>query len=158
MTNFFITAAGASAALAGLVFVALSVNIQNILRAPQLPTRAGATIAMLILILVCSMVTLVPQPPRPLGLEITAFALFGFYLQIVSARRSFLAQAVARRPLWEGLLNAATGQVQVLPFLAGGILVFLDSPRGLYWVAAGCISVFVFSVLNSWVLLVEILR
>jgi hypothetical protein len=29
---------------------------------------------------------------------------------------------------------------------------------GFYWVAGGCIAVFILSVLNAWVLLVEILR
>ena len=46
-TNFFIAAAGASASLAGLVFVALSVNINRILEYPQLPSRAAATIGTL---------------------------------------------------------------------------------------------------------------
>ena len=44
-TTFFVAASGASAALAGLVFVALSVNISHIIKAPHLPPRAAATIA-----------------------------------------------------------------------------------------------------------------
>lgn len=66
--NFFIAAAGASASLAGLIFVALSVNIDRILKVSHLPARAGATIGNLILILICSVAVLIPQPVLALGI------------------------------------------------------------------------------------------
>jgi hypothetical protein len=57
------------------------------------------------------------------------------------------------------VFHAVLGQVQVLPFIIGGILLLAGSGRGRYWVAAGSIAIFVFSVMNAWVLLVvEILR
>ena len=43
--NFFITAAGVSATLAGLVIVAVSVNLQHTLKYPQPPPRASGTVA-----------------------------------------------------------------------------------------------------------------
>ena len=69
------TPAGASAALAGLVFVALSVNIAHILQYSNLPSRAAATIGSLILILVSSMAALIHQPMQVLGIEILIFGL-----------------------------------------------------------------------------------
>jgi hypothetical protein len=157
-TDFFVTAAGASAALAGLVFVALSVNISHILRSPHLPIRALATIGTLILILVSSMASLIPQPTPLMGIEITAFGVCGCWLQLRSARQGFVARARLHRPLWEPVLNTFLGLIQVLPFIVGGVLLFTDRGGGPYWVAGGCIAVFIFSVLNAWVLLVEILR
>jgi hypothetical protein len=157
-TDFFVAASGASAALAGLLFVALSVNISSILRAPNLPPRAGAAIGTLILILVSSMAALVHQPTADLGGEILLFSVGCGWLQIVSAQRGFAARRQLNRPLWEGLFNAVLGVVQVAPFMAGGILLMAGREDGLYWVAAGSIAVFIFSVLNAWVLLVEILR
>ncbi len=59
---FFTTAAGASAPLVGLVIVAISVNVQRILEHPQLPSRGGATVAALVLILVSSLAEPIPQP------------------------------------------------------------------------------------------------
>jgi hypothetical protein len=56
------------------------------------------------------------------------------------------------------VLNATLGQAQVLPFIIGGILLLARNEKGLYWMAGGCISIFILSVLNAWVLLVEILR
>ena len=51
-----------------------------------------------------------------------------------------------------------TGQVQILPFFVAGILLMMHNPHGLYWMAGGVIAIFIFSVFNAWVLLVEILR
>ena len=157
-TDFFVAAAGASAALAGLVFVSLSVNIASILRASHLPSRAGATIAMLILILVSSMAVLIHQSLPALGAEILVFCLSGEWLQILSARRAFAAHVQLGRPTWEAHVSNVIGQLQVLPFVAGAILLLAGHDNGLYWVAAGAISIFIFSVLNAWILLVEILR
>jgi hypothetical protein len=157
-TDFFVAAAGASAALAGLVFVALSVNLNQITRFPQLALRAAATIAMLMLILVCSMVALIPQRMPALGFEIIVFGVFGCWLQIASAKRGYAAVAQFNRPKWESVVNAVTGLIQIAPFIIGGIL-FLDARDGaFYWIGAGCVTIFILSALNAWVLLVEILR
>jgi modulator of FtsH protease len=156
--SFFAAASSASAALAGLVFVALSVNISNIIRAPHLPSRAGATIGALMLILVCSMATLIPQRPAALGIQVIIFTSCAGWMQLRATRAAFIAHAERNRPLWEAVLGAVLGQAQVLPFVVAAVLLMAGGHGGLYWMAAGCISVFIFSVLNAWVLLVEILR
>jgi hypothetical protein len=156
--NFFIAAASASAALAGLVFVALSVNISRIIGAEHLPSRAGAAIGMLMLILVCSMAALIPQGSTALGIETILFSFCGWHLQIVSARSGFAVRAKWNRPAWESVLNAVLGQTQVVPFAIGGALLLAGHPSGLGWIAGGCIGVFLASALAAWVLLVEILR
>jgi hypothetical protein len=50
------------------------------------------------------------------------------------------------------------GEVQVLPFLLGGILLLSGRESGYFCVGGGVIAIFIFSTLNVWVLLVEILR
>src|ERR1700733_8369993 len=59
--DLFIAEAGAAAALAGLLFVAVSINLKQILALPSLPARAAAVLATLIVALVVS--TLAPVPP-----------------------------------------------------------------------------------------------
>src|SRR5262249_36632330 len=91
-SNFFVAAAGASAALAGLVFVAVSLNIQRILQFQNLPARAAAAISALILILVSSVAALIPQGATPLGAEILGFACFAWLVQGVSSYRALAAK------------------------------------------------------------------
>jgi len=157
-TNFFIATTGASAALAGLVIVAISVNIARILEFPHLPARSAATIARLILILASSTAALIPEPNYALGVEITVFTVAAWWLEIRSNRRAFRAHAEIGRPRFEAMLEALLGEVQLLPFLVGAMLLVASRPSGYYCIAAGVIAVFLFSTLNVWVLLVEILR
>jgi hypothetical protein len=157
-TNFFIAAAGSSAALAGLAIVAISVNIARILEFPHLPARSAATIARFILILVCSMAALIPQASLALGAEIAVFALAAWFLEIRSNRRALRAHADLGRPRFESLLESIVGEVQVLPFFVGAILLIGGRSSGYYSIAAGVMAIFIFSTLNVWVLLVEILR
>ena len=156
--DFFVAAAGASAALAGLVFVALSVNISRILEHQHLPSRAGSTIATLILILVSSMAALIHQEMIALGIEILVFGICCWMLQISSIVQAIRAQSILGRPVSETIVVTIIGQLEVLPFLAGGIFLARSDANGMFWIAGGVIAIFIFSVLNAWVLLVEILR
>jgi hypothetical protein len=58
--SLFLAEAGASAALAGLLFVALSINLERILKGAGLPGRAGEAIVLLLTALVLSTWVLVP--------------------------------------------------------------------------------------------------
>ncbi len=157
-TNFFLASAAASATLAGLVIVAVSVNLPRILEHPQLPARAGATVSTLILILLSSMATLIPQGLRYLGAELIFFGLICWIIEVFSARKSIAARKVSRRPIHESLIHVFFGQLQTLPFIVGGAYVLFNNPAGLYGVALGIMTVFFASTANAWVLLVEILR
>jgi hypothetical protein len=157
-TDFFIAAAGASAALAGLVMVAISVNIGRILQFPHLPSRVAATIGRLILILLSSMAALMPQPRWALGLEIGMFAGAAGLLEAKSTGQGIRAQMELGRPRFESKLELVLGEVQVLPFLLGAILLLTGRGSGYYCVGGGVIAIFIVSTLNVWVLLVEILR
>jgi len=157
-TDFFVAAAGASAALVGLVIVALSVNLQRIISEQQLPSRGSAAIGALVLILVGSMAALIHQPIATLAIEILVFAVLAWLFQFWSARQTVVACLESRRPLFESMIGITIGQIQVIPFIIGGILLFRGHHAGAYWIAAGVIASFVCSIINVWILLVEILR
>jgi hypothetical protein len=165
-TNFVIVAAGASAALAGLVIVAMSVNIAKIISYSHLPARAGATIGTLILILVVSIAALIPQSATALGVEIILFGICCWLLQLWAAQRMLIARRELNRPLYESIRGITFGQIQTLPFIIGGILLAaggstmnaIGAAPAFYWIAGGTIAIFIFSMFNAWVLLVEILR
>jgi hypothetical protein len=66
-----VAAAGAAAVLAGLVFVAVSINLERVLEVRGLPGRAGESIMMFVGAMLASLLLLVPgQSHRALGLEL----------------------------------------------------------------------------------------
>src|SRR3712207_9418766 len=72
--------AGAAAALLGLLFVAVSINLEQVLRIAWLPLRAGETLGVLVALLTTAVFVLVPgQSPTALGLELAGagFLLIG---------------------------------------------------------------------------------
>jgi len=156
--DFFGAAASASAALAGLIFVALSVNIARILEFKHLPARAAAAIGALMLILTSSLDALAPQPIVWLGVEILGLTALAWLLQVDSARQSHAASRLHGRPRHEFVTEFLMGQVQMIPYVVGAALLALGAPAGFFWLAIGALAVFIQAVLNAWVLLVEILR
>ena len=90
--------------------------------------------------------------------EIVAFGILVWLLQFWSARQIVVAYLASRRPLFESVIAITIGQIQVIPFIVGGIWLFKSQGTGTYWIATGIIATFMCSVLNAWILLVEILR
>jgi hypothetical protein len=69
--DLFAATAGAAAALAGLIFVAVSINLARILKFRNLPRRAVETLAIAVGLLLVSVLVLVPgQSSIVLGTEI----------------------------------------------------------------------------------------
>jgi len=87
---------------------------------------------------------------------VLAFAAVAMTLTIDSAVR--MVRALDRRYLAVTWVKIFFAIMQILPFVIGAVLLLAGSYSGLYWIAAGVLLVFVGSVANAWVLLVEILR
>jgi hypothetical protein len=154
-TDLFVATAGASAALTGLVFVAVSINIQQILRFPGLPERAMETLTLLMGAVVVSIVALIPnQGATALGVELLVIGAGLIAAVTVLSGRSLAANP---RRSWrlERLISAYLGTV---PFAIGGVSLLAETGGGLYWVVGGVLGALISAVINAWVLLVEILR
>ena len=73
---FFTAVIAAAASLTGLLFVAVSINLDKIIKGGKsLPARAAETLATLVLVVISSALTLIPQDTRLLGLEIVLVVL-----------------------------------------------------------------------------------
>jgi hypothetical protein len=155
--SLFVAEAGASAALAGLLFVAVSINLAKVLDHPGLPGRAGEAIALLVAVLVVSTLVLVPGQSRTvLGAELLATGLLVWSIQVgihLQALRRRVGPSPAARIGRIGFAQAA-----VLPFPVAGISLLLGAGGGLYWLVPGVVLCLVVAVLDAWVLLIEILR
>lgn len=155
--DFAAATAGAAGALAGLIIVAVSVNVKQIIGGSALPARAGATIAAIAVILVSAMAMLIPnQSALTLGIELVAFGVVALGFQADAAIRMLRSHDGPDRP--RTIATIVVGVGQLTGVIVGGILLITGNPDGLYHVAAGFIAIFIVSIVNAWVLMVEILR
>ena len=155
-SEFNVAMAGANAALAGLVIVAASVNIEKIIRAGTLTARLGAAIASLVLALVASAAGLIP------GVELTWYGIVVLLGAIGAGVFQFHAtRVIVSDPTPEQsarFAKAALGFLPVAAYLASGVALVLGSSSGLILAAVGCLLAIVAAIVVSWVVLVEVLR
>jgi hypothetical protein len=154
--DLFVAAAGATAALAGLVFVAVSINLERILQYDGLPERGLETVMLLIGVLVVSIVCLIPEQSHlALGLELTGLAVgVGFGLQ----RLPRIPKGDPGDPRSWALSRWAIRLTGFVLLAIGAISIVLAAGGGLYWIVAGVVFATIGAVANAWVLLVEIMR
>jgi hypothetical protein len=157
-TDFFVAEVGASAALAGLVIVAISINLARIIAYPSLPGRAAETLVAPTGVLVASSYMLVPdQPAAQLAVELIAVGAVMWLMPVVIQFRTWRAAAPGQ-PRRSMAVRFVLTQISALPIAAAGVLLFLGAPSAIHWMVPGVIASLIATVINAWVLLVEILR
>jgi hypothetical protein len=154
--SFFTAEVGGAAALTGLLFVAVSINLGRILDFPKLPARAAETLGILLLAVIVASVALVPQAAGALGVEVASAGLLfaGVTLRVQVTHgpdspddpRSWFVSRVA-----------ATA-VPSPCFVLGGVSLAAHAGGGIYWLVPGLLLAFAGAAYNAWVLLVEIIR
>jgi hypothetical protein len=155
--DFGVAAAGASAALAGLVFVAVSINLDRVLAYPALPDRVGETVVLLMAVLVESLLLLAPGQSRvALGTEVIIVA--GAAWAAVTVVHVRLRRHRAHTTSRQRRARILAGQLASLAALVAGASLLVHAGGGLYWLLAGVTLSLLAAVLNAWVLLIEIAR
>ncbi len=156
-SDFFVAVAGAGAALAGLIIVAISVNVRRILDIPGMAERGATTVSSLVLVVIVACAGLMPfQPLAAFGAESAVAAV----VTLAIAARS--TAVFMRHDTHDSRLGAAAkGGLGLLPgvlVFAGSLLACAGDSAGIGVVAAGILVCVAASSINAWVLLVEILR
>jgi hypothetical protein len=157
-TNFFLGELGAAAALAGLLFVSVSVNQARILELGRMADRGLEALAMLMLVLVVASLPLVPgQPPRVLGAEIFAVGVVTLEA-LVMLERTYLRHLDAAYRRRAGKMIAINRTAVSLITLAGFVILCWGEGPGMYLIPPGILLSFLAAGANAWVLLIEINR
>ena len=154
-TDFFIAEAGAAAALAGLVVVAVSINVKEILQWSRLVPRAAVSVTLFVNVLLIATFGLLPGvDDRVMG-----------WLVLVPAGTTWISTigisikyGIDRDRRRQSVQQYAFWHLALIPLLIGAVLLITGNPDGLYWISAGIVLCYAVGILNAWVLLVEILR
>jgi hypothetical protein len=154
--NFFVAEVGASAALLGLLFVAVSINLAKVLQYPHLPGRAAESLSALVAVLLVATCGLVPgQPTRAFGIEIVSIGALAWVFPMVLQLRKPPQENALRRWMVNRIVLT---QLSTLPIVVAGASLLAGAGGGLYWLVPGFAFAFMTAVFGAWVLLVEINR
>lgn len=160
--DYFVAQAGASAALAGLVFVGVSINLDKILSSEGygLPNRALEALIVLMSVLTLSSLMLAPgQRTTVIGAEVLAVRVVDWgsiaAIQLHQSRHWRVMDSNLRQAF---VLRVAVGQAATLPFVLAGVAVLGWGAGGLYWLVPGVVFSFLVALFDAWVLLIEINR
>jgi len=155
--GFFSAQIAASAALAGLLFVAVSINLEQIIAGSNLVARSAKAIFTLTGILLISVMAMVPaQPLRALAIELLIAGL-AMWLAITWAgyaaghNNPYVSRA---NRIFQRILTQLAG----LPVLCCAISLFLHRGGGFYWLVVAVVFSYITSLSDAWVLLIEIHR
>ena len=126
--DLFVMTGGAAAALAGLIFVAVSLNHEAILEIPALPALAARTLSILIGLVLLCLVCLAPGQPRViLGSEVLVI---GVILAAVVMVTTFRNLGGADQARWRVSLVALAVVGSIPAVIAGVSLIGLFAVEG----------------------------
>ncbi len=156
--SFFLAEVGAAAALGGLLFVALSINVKQIVEFGGLADRALQALTVLVGILILGLLMLMPnQTPEALGIEAILVTLLVLAVGTWLGARGFRHADTRLRGRY--IANLITFEVALIPTLAGGVLLAaFGDDFGLYLIAVGLCLGFLKAISDAWVFLIEINR
>jgi hypothetical protein len=152
--NFFVMVGGGAAALAGLIFVAMSINHAIIIQNTTHRNRAVNMLTGFTAIFMASGLALIGgQHPEALGFEwlvlwlIATVIFIRGYVIAIRAGMSFIGLNIPR---------LAGGTICYLAEVTGAIFVILGNSLGLYIAAVAIIVLFAFLISGAWLLMIGI--
>jgi len=160
--SFALAQVGASAALLGLVFVGISINLRDIVGSGSLVHRAAEAVILLGRVLVTSTVVLIPGQRRDVlsaVLIVLACALFAIIV--------FLQRDAITQPSDPGRPGPPPGSLPIrrvfglgaaVLIAVAGITLAAKAGGGLYWFPPAILAAYAGSLTDAWILLIEILR
>jgi hypothetical protein len=153
-SNFFVMVGSGAAALAGLIFVAMSINHQIIIRNTTHKNRAINMLTGFTAIFMASGFALIGnQHPGMLGIE---WFLLWLVATVIFIRGYIIAIRSGMSSIGLNTLRLGGGTICYLAEVIGAIFLILGYGSGLYIAAVGIIVLFAFLISGAWLLMIGI--
>jgi len=149
--DYFVMVGGGSAALTGLVFVAMTLHLEEITGNVVHRHRARTILTGLTAVFIrCGLVLMGGQDNRAVAVDLVVVLTVVEIILYTSIR-------LAMRSADQGVLLRTIGSFACLLLEeAGAAVLFFGNPWGLYVVGLGMMSSFIFMVTGAWLLLVGV--
>jgi hypothetical protein len=152
--NFAVALAGATAALTGLVFVAVSIHLQEVLADSVHRRRAGSAFLALLIGLGAALLLLFPAMTRQVYGVLSATVALIMLIRVARSVLVFRSGEIGREP-WATLAGAGSSYALLL---LGGIGLLVRSAGGLYVVATSLLVNGGLAMIVVWLLFVSLSR
>lgn len=152
--DFFIMVGGGAAALAGLVFVAMSINLESIakhaiFRYGAIGTLTGFTAVFVI----CALVLMGGQNYQAVGIE---WLIISAIATAIHINGYILATKIGKRSVGLHPNRLVIGTALYIAEIVGVLLFTLGYIAGLYVAAVALISLLAFMITGAWLLLIGV--
>jgi hypothetical protein len=152
--NFFIMVGGGAAALAGLVFIAMSINLSLITRDATHKNRAIATLTgFTAVFMVCGFALIGNQSYRWIGLE---WLLVSIVPTITYIRVYIRARKIGRSSVGLSIGRFIVGTTCYVAQILGSALLISGYVAGLYLASAAMVLSFAFFISGAWLLIIGV--
>jgi hypothetical protein len=152
--NFFLMVGGGAAALAGLIFVAMSINPENIIRNTTHKNRAiNMLTGFSAIFMACSFALIGKQDLAMLGLE---WLLLWLVATVIFVRGYVVAIRAGMSSIGLNMPRLAGGTMCYVAEVLGAILLILGYGAGFYITAIATIILFGFLISGAWLLIIGV--
>jgi hypothetical protein len=152
--NFFIMVGGGAAALAGLVFIAMSINLPIITRDATHKNRAIATLTgFTAIFMICGFALIGNQTYQLIGVEWLVITLVPMITYI---RVYIKAKKIGRSPVGLSIGRFFMGITCYLAQIIGSVLLIYGYVAGLYLASAAMVLSFAFFISAAWLLIIGV--
>jgi len=157
-SSFFVAQVGAAAALIGLLFVSLSINLKQIVEMRYLVDTVGEALLIFLLPFLIAIFGLIPhQSAGAFGSEILGvgivFEALAARLQVRRFRSRPPEAKLVGMVIWMLEMQAAT-----ISTIVAGLLLATGHDYGFGWLVPAVLSSYLAGITSAWVLTIEILR
>ncbi len=152
--NFFLMVGGGAAALAGLIFVAMSINPEVIIRNSTHKNRAiNMLTGFSAIFMACSFALIGGQYLGGLGLE---WLILWLIATVIFIRGYVIAIGSNMSSIGLNMPRLAGATICYLAEVIGAILLILGHSAGLYVAAIATIVLFAFLISGAWLLIIGV--